>query len=61
MEAQRNIISWHQDNIFVACMGLRKEAEQLNYAKMKNASNRFPTFYGPGMTGFRITTGEDLG
>lgn len=48
LEAQRNIISWHQDNIFVACMGLRKEAEQLNYAKMKNASNRFPTFYGPG-------------
>ena len=47
-EDQKDIISWHQDNIFTACLGLEEEAKELNYQKMKSAQGRFPTFWGPG-------------
>ncbi len=45
---QKNIISWHQDAIFCACMGLTDEAKDLTIKKLKNAPRRYPTFWGPG-------------
>lgn len=42
------VISWHQDGIFFARMGMREEAMEYNKKKLHNASRRFPTFWGPG-------------
>ncbi|HEX5552099.1 MAG TPA: DUF5703 domain-containing protein, partial [Chitinophagaceae bacterium] len=44
----RSYIGWKQDNIFAACLGLTKEATRLTMDKLKNASRRFPAFWGPG-------------
>ncbi|MCE7041366.1 DUF5703 domain-containing protein [Dyadobacter sp. CY312] len=44
----RNHISWHQDNIFCARLGLTDEAAALTVKKLKNSGRRFPAFWGPG-------------
>ncbi len=47
-ENQRHFISWHQDAIFCAALGLTEEAKKITIQKMENAPRRFPTFWGPG-------------
>ena len=42
------VISWHQDGIFYARMGMVDEAYEYNLKKLKSSSRRFPTFWGPG-------------
>jgi len=42
------IISWHQDGIFFARMGMTEEAADYNTRKLMNSERRFPTFWGPG-------------
>ena len=42
------VISWHQDGIFFARMGMTEEAADYNARKLKNSVRRFPTFWGPG-------------
>lgn len=42
------VISWHQDGIFYARMGMVEEAYQYNKQKLKDSERRFPTFWGPG-------------
>jgi hypothetical protein len=45
---QKQIISWHQDAIFCARLGLTAEAAELTIQKMRDADRRFPTWWGPG-------------
>lgn len=45
---QKNHISWHQDAIFCARLGLTEEAAAITIKKLQNAHRRFPTFWGPG-------------
>lgn len=47
-EGQRDYISWHQDNIFAARLGLVDEAARLTFAKLKDGPRRFPAYWGPG-------------
>jgi len=42
------VISWHQDGIFFARMGLTKAAADYNTKKLQDSGRRFPTFWGPG-------------
>lgn len=42
------VMSWHQDGIFYARMGMTKEAADYNQKKLENSPRRFPTFWGPG-------------
>ena len=42
------IISWHQDGIFYARMGLTEKAAEYNVKKLQDSQRRFPTFWGPG-------------
>lgn len=42
------VISWHQDGIFYARMGMVQEAYDYNMRKLKSSAMRFPTFWGPG-------------
>ncbi len=42
------VISWHQDGIFFARMGMTKEAADYNTRKLESSPRRFPTFWGPG-------------
>lgn len=42
------IMSWHQDGIFFARMGMKEEAMDYNKRKLESAPRRFPTFWGPG-------------
>ncbi|AUP80693.1 DUF5703 domain-containing protein [Flavivirga eckloniae] len=42
------VISWHQDGIFFARMGMTAEAEDYNTKKLMSSERRFPTFWGPG-------------
>ena len=44
----RNHVSWKQDNIFAACLGLTEEAKRLTLQKMDDGPHRFPAFWGPG-------------
>jgi hypothetical protein len=46
--AKNMVVSWHQDGIFFARMGLTKEAADFNTRKLDNSPRRFPTFWGPG-------------
>ncbi len=46
--AKNNIVSWHQDGIFFARMGMTREAADFNTRKLSNGPHRFPTFWGPG-------------
>lgn len=43
-----NVVSWHQDGIFFARMGMTKEAADFNSRKLANSPRRFTTFWGPG-------------
>jgi hypothetical protein len=45
---QKNHISWHQDAIFCARLGLTDEAAAITVKKLRNAPRRYPTFWGPG-------------
>jgi hypothetical protein len=42
------IVSWHQDGIQFARMGMTKEAADYNTRKLQDSERRFPTFWGPG-------------
>ena len=42
------VISWHQDGIFFARMGMTKEAAEYNIRKLRDSERRYPTFWGPG-------------
>ncbi len=45
---QKNYISWHQDAIFCARLGLTNEAKSITLRKLSDSQRRFPTFWGPG-------------
>lgn len=45
---QKDYISWHQDAIFCARLGLTDEAREITIKKLSDASRRFPVFWGPG-------------
>lgn len=45
---QKHYISWHQDAIFCARLGLTEEAKKITLKKMTDAPRRYPTFWGPG-------------
>lgn len=45
---RKNYISWHQDAIFCARMGLTEEAMEITQKKLCDAPRRFPAFWGPG-------------
>ncbi len=42
------VVSWHQDGIFFARMGMTSEAVDYNTKKMMNSKRKYPTFWGPG-------------
>lgn len=42
------IVSWHQDGIFFARMGMTEEAAAYNTKKLQDSNRRFPTFWGTG-------------
>jgi hypothetical protein len=44
----RNHISWHQDAIFAARLGLTEEAKEWVIKKLQNSGRKFPAFWGPG-------------
>jgi hypothetical protein len=44
----RNHISWHQDAIFAARLGLAEEAKIQIIKKLQDSGRRFPAFWGPG-------------
>ena len=46
--AKGMVMSWHQDGIFFARMGMVQEAADYNARKLQNSPRRFPTFWGPG-------------
>lgn len=46
--AQKNHISWHQDAIFCARLGLTDEAAAMTIRKLADGACRFPAFWGPG-------------
>ena len=45
---QKNYISWHQDAIFCARLGLTEEAAAITIKKLQDSERRYPTFWGPG-------------
>lgn len=47
-DKQKGYISWHQDAIFCARMGLTEEAKAITLKKMCDSQRRYPTFWGPG-------------
>lgn len=46
--AQKNFISWHQDAIFCARLGLTDEAKAITIRKLDDSGRRMTTFWGPG-------------
>ncbi len=42
------IVSWHQDGIQFARMGMANEAADYNTKKLQDSPRRYPTFWGPG-------------
>lgn len=48
-KSQYSIVSWHQDPIFAARLGLTDEAKDLTIQKLSNAKFRYFTFWGPGL------------
>ena len=47
-KSQRGYVSWHQDAIFCARLGLTDEAKEVTLKKMTDSPRRFPTFWRPG-------------
>jgi hypothetical protein len=45
---QKNHVSWHQDAIFCARLGLTEEAAAITIKKLQDSERRFPIFWGPG-------------
>ena len=45
---QKNYISWHQDAIFCARLGLTDEAAAITIKKLQDSERRYSTFWGPG-------------
>lgn len=45
---QKGYVSWHQDAIFCARLGLTEEAKQITVKKLADSPRRYPTFWGPG-------------
>lgn len=45
---QKNYVSWHQDNIFCARLGLTEETKEITIKKLQDSERRFPAFWGPG-------------
>ncbi|GAA3554384.1 DUF5703 domain-containing protein [Snuella lapsa] len=48
LDDRKNYISWHQDPIFCARMGLTEEARKFTELKLSDSGRRFPAFWGPG-------------
>ncbi len=48
LDSRKDYISWHQDAIFSARMGLTEEAKRVTILKLQDSERRFPTFWGPG-------------
>jgi hypothetical protein len=48
IDGQRDHISWHQDGIFAARLGLADEARRIARLKLADGPLRFPAFWGPG-------------
>ena len=48
LDNRKNHISWHQDAIFCARMGLTAEAMEITLKKLCDGKHRFPAFWGPG-------------
>lgn len=48
LDDRKNFISWHQDAIFCARMGLTDEAKKITIQKLQDSKRRFPAFWGPG-------------
>lgn len=44
----RGFVSWHQDPIFLARLGMQEEATELTIRKLADSPRRFPAFWGPG-------------
>jgi hypothetical protein len=44
----KDYVSWNQDAIFCARLGLTEEATAITIQKMRDSHRRFPTFWGPG-------------
>jgi len=47
-EGQLSHISWHQQAIFCARMGLTEDAKRYTLRKLTDSGRRFPAFWGPG-------------
>lgn len=47
-EDQALHVSWHQNGIFMARLGLVEEAKEFLIKKLGDSDKRFPTFWGPG-------------
>lgn len=47
-EDQLSHVSWHQQAIFCAMMGLTDDAADYTVRKLRDAGRRFPAFWGPG-------------
>ncbi len=45
---QKDYVSWHQDAIFCARLGLTDEAKSRIIQKLEDSGRRYPTFWGPG-------------
>lgn len=47
-EGQLSHVSWHQQAIFCARMGLTEDAKRYTLLKLADSGRRFPAFWGPG-------------
>ena len=47
-EGQLSHVSWHQQAIFCARMGLTEDAKRYTLLKLTDSGRRFPAFWGPG-------------
>lgn len=47
-EDQRLLVSWHQNGIFAARLGMPEEAMRVQLFKLGDSGRRFPAFWGPG-------------
>lgn len=48
LDNRRGYVSWHQDGIFCARLGLAEEAMEVTFKKLGDSPRRFPAFWGPG-------------